>query len=129
MAVLSNLLLKTDTPIFCMSAAAAFLLSTGCSAMALGFGALFPKFSTSNIAKIESSPGGLIYMLAALFYIGLNMALWSLPVQNYYRNKLGGSGLEWVQLWWIAAALAIANAVAIGIPLWMGLRSLNKMEK
>ena len=129
LTIASNWLLKADWQIVGMSLAAIGSMSIGLSALALGFGALFPRFDVTNVAQIESSAGGIMYMVTALFYLGLNIALWAIPVQNFYQYKFGGSYIAWKQLWWIAAALATVNAFAAVVPLWLGWRNLEGVER
>jgi hypothetical protein len=90
---------------------------------------LVPRFATADVAQIESSPGGLFYMVTALFYVGSTLALWAWPMQNYYHLKLTGSCLPWKELWWVGAGLLIINAAAVAVPLWRGWRSLEKLER
>lgn len=125
----SNLILKTDTVIFCAMLMTILLMSLGLSGMAMGFGALFPRFNMANVAQIESSAGGLFYILAALFYIGLNMSLLAMPMQNFYHMKFGGEGLAWHHFWWVGAGLLLVNGTAFLLPPLLGWNSLSKREQ
>lgn len=129
LAVISNWMLKADWPVFAISTAATLVMAAGLSALAVGFGASFPRFQLTNIAQIESSPGGLLYMLAALVYLGVNASLLALPLQNYYRFKFQGDFLPWNYFWWVALALALVNTVAIAAPLVVGLRKMEELEQ
>jgi len=40
------------------------------TALALGFGALYPHYDTDNMAEIPTSCGGLLFMMAAVSYLG-----------------------------------------------------------
>lgn len=124
----SNLILKTDALIFAAMLVTILLMSLGLSGMAMGFGALFPRFNMTNVAQIESSAGGLFYILAALFYIGLNLSLLALPLQNFYHMKFGGTGLAWSHFWWVAAGMAAVNGTAFFLPLLLGWNSLDSRE-
>ena len=42
------------------------LYTLAASALALSFGAFYPRFDTENAAQIPTSFGGLVYMMASL---------------------------------------------------------------
>jgi ABC-2 type transport system permease protein len=129
LVIASNVLLKTDRPIFLLSCTAVAIMTLGINAMAIGFGALFPRFRYDNVAQVEASAGGLFFMVSALFYLCLSLSLWAPAVHNFYQQKLGGLHLPWQQLWWVGAGLLIVNMFAIALPLWFGLRSLEVLEQ
>src|SRR5256885_1195271 len=51
------------------------MMTFAIAGLALGFGALFPKFNTENAAQIPTSFGGLILMMASVVLIGLVIIL------------------------------------------------------
>ncbi|MBN1621436.1 MAG: hypothetical protein JW871_02460 [Endomicrobiales bacterium] len=127
--VSSNYILKTDFPIFLMTSIATLIMSFGLSTLSMGFGAVFPRFDLANVVQIESSAGGIFYMITALFYIVVNISLWAWPVQNFYRYKFHLTYLSWGHFWWVFLGLIIINGIAFCVPTWLGLRSLQKLEK
>jgi ABC-2 type transport system permease protein len=129
LVIVSNLIMKVDMPVFIMTVAAVMIMTLGLSALAVGFGAIFPIFNYTNVAQIESSAGGLFFAVTAFFYLGLNMSFWALPLQNFYRYKFGGTHLPWNSFWWAAAGLAVINIVAVAVPLTAGLKSLEEFEQ
>ncbi|MFH1368734.1 MAG: hypothetical protein ABII64_06385 [Elusimicrobiota bacterium] len=128
LSLFSGLLLKADFTMMLMLLFSSLTMSVGLSAMAASFGAIFPKFKTANIAEIESSAGGIFYMVTSLFYIGLNIALWAVPVQMFYRHKFGGMSVPPVVYVWIALALVIVNAIFIVFPLTRAVKALERIE-
>ncbi|OGS33668.1 MAG: hypothetical protein A2293_16910 [Elusimicrobia bacterium RIFOXYB2_FULL_49_7] len=129
MGIFSNLLLKVSSPaVFWFSSCTIILLSVGLLCMALGLGAVYPKFDSDNIAEIEASYGGIFYMVCALVYIGLTMGIEAVPMQLLIKHQLGLQGLHLSDLAWHAVDLFILNAIVIGLPLWRGIRSLKKYE-
>jgi ABC-2 type transport system permease protein len=125
----SSWFLKADWPVFLISLGAVVLMAAGLSCLAIGFGAMFPVFNYTSVAQIESSPGGLFYIVTAFFYLGVNMALLAAPLQNYYRYRFGGAYLPWTWFWWAGAGLAIVTIGAIVLPLWRGGISLEAQER
>jgi ABC-2 type transport system permease protein len=128
LSVASGLVLKTDPPVFWASVAAVSVMAAGLNFMAAGFGAMFPKFKITSITQIESSQGGLFYILAAVFYVGLNLSLWAMPLQNYYLVKFGHAGLGLKSFVWVGMALLALNAAAMILPFSLGVRSLKRLE-
>ena len=99
------------------------------SAMALGFGALYPQFETENAAQIPTSFGGLVFMMATITLLGaVIVALWQ-AVYAYVRAVyvhqpvVVDSGM----IFWFAIAAGIC-AAATAIPLWVGLRKMESFE-
>jgi ABC-2 type transport system permease protein len=129
LVVFSNLILKTDSAVFLMTTIATMIMAVGLSIMAVGFGAVFPRFDLNSIPQIESSSGGIFYVITALFYIVLNMSLWAMPVQNHYRMKFGMKFVSLSYFWWAALGLLIVNSAAFILPLWLGLKKLEKIER
>src|SRR2546423_12646707 len=51
------------------------MMTFAIAGLALGFGALFPKFNTENAAQIPTYFGGLVMMMASVVLIGLVIIL------------------------------------------------------
>src|SRR5881409_2140877 len=104
-------------------------LTFAISAMALGFGAIYPQFETENAAQIPTSFGGLVFMMATITLLGaVIVALWQ-AVYAYVRAVyvhqpvVVDSGM----IFWFAIAAGIC-AAATAIPLWVGLRKMESFE-
>ena len=104
-------------------------LTLAISALALGFGALYPQFETENAAQIPTSFGGLVYMMATVALLAaVIVALWQ-AVYAYVRAVYDGRPVVvngWMIAWFtIAAAICAAATV---IPLRIGLRKMESFE-
>jgi ABC-2 type transport system permease protein len=64
------------------------MLTFAIAGLALGFGALFPKFNTENAAQIPTSFGGLVLMMASVALIGLVIVSEARPVYEYAGAQL-----------------------------------------
>ncbi len=53
------------------------------TALALGFGALYPNYETENVAEIPTSFGGLLFMMSAVTYLAGVVVLEAWPVYLY----------------------------------------------
>jgi ABC-2 type transport system permease protein len=101
------------------------------SAMALGFGALFPKFDSENTAEIPTSFGGLLFMMTATSYLGTIIALQAWPVYAILRARQSGAVPTAVMTWVIGglAAAALVSAVAIVLPLRVAVRRIEAIDR
>jgi len=104
-------------------------LTFAIAALALGFGALYPQFETENAAQIPTSFGGLVYMMTTIALLGgVIVALWQ-AVYAYVRAVYQGQPVVvdgWMISWFAVAAMLCAAATAL--PLWVGLRRMERFE-
>ena len=99
------------------------------TAMALGLGALFPNLDTENVAEIPTSFGGLLFMMAAVLYLGAVVVLEGWPVYRYLAGELqGGVAIgPGVLVAGFGGALAV-TALAIVLPLRAGLDRMRTLD-
>jgi ABC-2 type transport system permease protein len=126
---ITNVLLEVAPFMMIVSLAAMFALTLAISAMALGFGVLYPQFETENAAQIPTSFGGLVFMMATIALLAaVTLALWQ-AVYTYVRAVYDGRPVVvdgWMILWFgVAAALCAAATV---IPLRVGLKKMETFE-
>ncbi|HMU76035.1 MAG TPA: hypothetical protein PKD69_09720, partial [Elusimicrobiota bacterium] len=86
----SNAFLHVDPFVVWLSNGTVFVMAGALAGMGVGFGALFPRFNLENIAQIQTSAGGMIYMVAALFYVGLTLSLEAVIMRLYYYSRVAG---------------------------------------
>lgn len=125
----TNVLLQATTFMMVISLGTIVLLTFAISAMALGVGALYPRFDTENAAQIPTSFGGLVFMMSAVVLLGLVLVLEATPVMGYLRLQL--SGEEAVPGPWMVASLLAVVALCLAatiIPLRVGLKRMEEME-
>ena len=99
------------------------------TALALGFGALFPNFETENVAEIPTSFGGLLFMMAAVLYLGGVVVLEAWPVYLFLTARLQGteSGSVLPLVLGLTGAVVLTFA-AVAIPLEAGVRKVESLE-
>jgi ABC-2 type transport system permease protein len=102
------------------------------AALALGFGAMFPKFDTENAAEIPTGFGGLLFMMTAVAYLAITIMLEAGPVyailSAQLRGDTVGTGL-WTQLV-VSLGLALAvSALAIALPLRTAVRRIEALDR
>ena len=102
------------------------------AAMALGFGALFPRFDTTNAADIPTGFGGLLFMMTAVAYLAAVIALEAWPVYAVLQARLRGELLSTGSLVWLTASLsgaALLSGVAVWLPLRAAVRRVATLEQ
>lgn len=125
----TNLLLQATPFMMAISLGTMVMLTFAISAMALGFGALFPRFDTENAAQIPTGFGGMVYMMSAIVLLALVLVFEAVPVMGYLRAQL--SGEEPVPGPWMVASLAAVVVLCVAatiIPIRLGLRKIEAME-
>ena len=128
LSVISNLLIKAETPIFMVSVCVAIVMAVTLSAMSFGFGAMFPRFGITNIAQIESSGGGLLCVASALFYLTVSMVLIAMPMHNYYRGRFANIHEPWNHYWWVVLLFVTVSLAAATLPMIFGWKKLEEIE-
>jgi len=113
----TNIILRVSGFMMVMSIVTIIVMTFAISAMALGFGAAFPKFDTDNSAEIPTSFGGMLFMMTSIAYLGVIVALEAWPVYALLQARQAGTPepLRAVALGLGLAALL--SVVAIVLPL------------
>lgn len=125
----TNLLLGVLPFVHIVSLAAITALVFPLAAMALAFGAAYPRFDTENAAQIPTSFGGLLYMMSAVVLIGAVAYLSGRPAARWIVAEHFGWDRDpttMVLPFVIAAALCVAATV---VPLRLAQRSLDALER
>ncbi|HXQ29383.1 MAG TPA: hypothetical protein VN848_08945 [Gemmatimonadales bacterium] len=125
----TNLLLRVPPFMMAVSLAAIVGLTLAIAAMALGFGAVYPRFETENAAQIPTSFGGLVFMMATIVVLVAVIVVLSGPVSAYLNSLYTGRPIR------INARIVGAFVVAAGIcaaativPLRIGLARVERYE-
>ncbi|MBI4538765.1 MAG: hypothetical protein HY704_04550 [Gemmatimonadetes bacterium] len=129
--VTTNLLLQVSSFLFWLSSGTVIAATFAISALALGFGALYPQFETENVAEIPTSFGGLLFMMAAVAYLAGVVMLEAWPVYLFLRARLQGAPLAQAGLAPLALGLGGAlalTALAVAWPLRAGVRKFRELE-
>ena len=105
------------------------LMTFAIAGLALGFGALFPKFNTENAAQIPTSFGGLMLMMASVVLIGLVIVLEARPVYQYVGARvmhLDPEPLEMILGFGGATVICLA---ATFIPIRVAVQRMKELER
>jgi len=131
LVILTNYLLRVSSFMMVLSAATMFMAVFGIVGLAIGFGALYPKFHHQNIAQVSTGFGGLMFMMTSILYLAVVLVLEAGPVYMLSMSRLKGIPLSGLQLTFVLGsflAVMAVNALAFYTPMNKGLKALQNME-
>jgi ABC-2 type transport system permease protein len=127
--VFTNFALKASPFILALTTVTMIGVTCALTALALGFGALYPNFDTENAAEIPTSFGGLLFMMAAVLYLAGVVVLEAWPVYLFLQARLGGVGaVGTMPLVLGLSGAALLTLAAVVVPLEVGVRRVEKLE-
>ncbi|HRY28608.1 MAG TPA: hypothetical protein P5079_01075 [Elusimicrobiota bacterium] len=125
----SNRLLGVDVFVTRLSVTTIGVMSFALCAMGVGLGARFPRFGVENVPQIETSPGGLLFMVSSLFYVGATISLEAVLMRmHYYSVVRANSAWDAPGTALVLAALFLLNAAVVLGPLLAGKRYLERAD-
>jgi len=125
----SNHFLGVDPFVARLSNVTVLIMAVTLSGMGVGFGALFPRFGVENVAQIQTSAGGVLFMVAGLFYVGATLALEAVLMRMHYFSAVVGRSLwSGPAVAAVAGAMLVLNALAFFLPLVWGHRHLARAD-
>lgn len=131
LTVATNVILRVEPFMMLLSVVTIILITFALASLALGLGAVFPRFSVENAAQIPTSFGGLVFMMSAVAYIGLVVMLQARPVYVILRARSSGVPLDSGHYTFLAAALGVTlliSAVVIVAPMRVAVRRIEELE-
>ena len=128
--VITNLVLDASPFILALTTATMVGVTMALTALALGFGALYPNYETENVAEIPTSFGGLLFMMSAVIYLGGVVLMEAWPVYLYLsaRFRDGEAAVSVLPLSLGVAGALLLTVAAVAIPLWAGIRRMRSVE-
>ncbi|HSJ08267.1 MAG TPA: hypothetical protein VK928_00095, partial [Longimicrobiales bacterium] len=128
--IATNVILRVSGLMMVLSVATIALMTFAIASLALGFGALFPKFDTENMAEIPTSFGGLLFMMTSVAYLAIVIALEAWPVYAILQSRQTGI-VDPGQVTMLVVSLSIVVAislVAIFLPLRLAVRRIETLD-
>lgn len=124
----TGVLMEIGTLMMAVSVMTITLLTFGIAGLALGFGAMFPRFETENAAQIPTSFGGLLLMMSAVVLIGSVVMLEAVPIYRRLGAQMYGLGASDNETW-LGFALVVAICIAATfIPIRIATREMRRLE-
>jgi ABC-2 type transport system permease protein len=105
------------------------MMTFAIAGLALGFGALFPKFNTENAAQIPTSFGGLVLMMASVALIGLVIVAEARPVYEYVAAQMLHTDPSTAEMWFGFGAAALLCLGATFVPIRIAVRRMKELER
>jgi len=129
--ILTNLILEVSPFIFALSTGTMVMATFALTALALGFGALYPNYESDNVAEIPTSFGGLLFMMTAVGYLAGVIILEAWPVYSFLSANLRGEPVR--NFMALPLVLGVAGAVALTViavvlPLRAGVRKVRALD-
>lgn len=127
--IFTNVLLQATPFMMAVGIGTIFFLTLAISAMALGFGALFPQFETENAAQIPTSFGGFVFMMSAVALLGIVIVIEALPIYGYLQASVNGDPVHINATMVLAfGSVAVICVAATVIPIRVGLKKMETFE-
>jgi len=128
--VITNLVLDASLFILILTSLTMIGVTFALTALALGFGALYPNYETENVAEIPTSFGGLLFMMAAVTYLAGVVILEAWPVYLFLDSRFQGgeASVSVAPLVLGLSGAATLTAVAIVVPLRAGMAKVRSVD-
>ncbi len=127
----TNAILRVGGFVSILSVVTIIMVTFAVAALALGFGAVFPKFNTDNAADIPTGFGGLLFMMVSTAYLAAVVVLEAWPVYAVLLARLRGQTLGVEQWSAIIGGLGLALLLSIAatlIPLRVARKRIESIE-
>ncbi|MDA0327611.1 MAG: hypothetical protein O2958_01165 [Gemmatimonadetes bacterium] len=126
----TNIVLEASPFILILTSVTMVGVTFALTALALGFGALYPNYDTENIAEIPTSFGGLLFMMAAVIYLAGVVILEAWPVYLFLNSRLQGGQAEvgLAPLMMGVAGAGVLTIFATWLPLRAGIRNVQSLD-
>jgi len=127
--VFTNIILHATPFMMTLSVTTMILLTFAISALALGFGTLYPQFETENAAQIPTSFGGLVFMMTTIVLVAAVIVLEAMPVYGYMNAAFRGESVQITTSMMLAfAGVLLLCITATVVPLKISLRKMEEFE-
>ena len=128
LAVLSGYMLELEPVYYALTVYSVVVTNFGLSGLAVGLGTLYPQFDEDNPARIVSGMGGTLNLLVSVGYITLVVAAQTLILQWRVLEQFTSPGMFNVALAIVVVFITAISAIALFVPMRLGLRNLEAME-
>jgi ABC-2 type transport system permease protein len=123
--------LRVEPLMMAISVGTMLLATLAIAALALCFGALFPRFRTENAADIATGFGGLVFMMSSISYLALIIGMEAWPVYMFLdqRARFGtvSSSVTGALVLGVAAAILL-SVIVIVVSLGVARRRVGEIE-
>jgi ABC-2 type transport system permease protein len=132
LTIAANQLLGVDPLLKVVTALAIVFMSFALVGLATGLGARYPRFAADNPSQVAGSYGGIAYMVIAVLFILIVIALLGWPSSVYLFHQSQGIPLDGSQQVAIVGgflAAALLSAATWWFSMRSGVRALQEMDR
>jgi ABC-2 type transport system permease protein len=132
LTLVSNHFLRADPFLKVLAALAVAGMTFALVGLAAGMGAMFPRFRAENVAQIAGSYGGVAFMILAVLFILVEIALLAWPSSIYLWHHYRGLSIAPSRRLAMGLVFAVALAlclVVFWLPMRRGARALEALEE
>ncbi|MGA7965237.1 MAG: hypothetical protein WCB49_05005, partial [Gammaproteobacteria bacterium] len=132
LVLLTNHYLNVTSFMMALSGVTMFFLTFSIVSMAMGFGALYPRFKHENIAQVSMGFGGLSYMIVSSLVTAMVILIEAWPVYTIFMAHKRGTEIsagQWIFIIASFAAVAAILLAALFKPMKKGLEALERYER
>jgi len=129
--ITTDILMNATHFMIWLSAITIGCMTFGITSLGMGLGAYFPRFKVENVSQIVTGFGGMMYMIAAVSFIGLVVILEARPVYLFFISKLRNiplSGGELMEIFMLLFIALVLNILAFILPMKFGIEKLSSLE-
>ncbi|MCD6423269.1 MAG: hypothetical protein J7L42_04050 [Elusimicrobia bacterium] len=94
LGILSGVCWKASFEVVLITAVITLISSLTITSLAFYFALSYPVYSTTNISRMESSYGGVLFMISSVFYIVFVLAVLAYPALWYFTGVLFRGAVE-----------------------------------
>jgi ABC-2 type transport system permease protein len=126
--ILSNWFLNVSGFMMGLSVITMVFLTAGIVGLGIGLGAIYPRFSVENVAKIATGYGAILYMILAMGFIALAVFLEAWPVNTILMAYFVGVRIHLLQSFMIVGSLLLVAMLSLAVcilPMVWGARHLE----
>jgi ABC-2 type transport system permease protein len=125
----TDTLMRVSAFMYLVSIATVTLMTFAIAGLAVGFGALYPRFESENAAQIPTSFGGLLFMLTAITLIGMVIVLEARPVYSYLGARAAGEAAPIAELLVGFGGAGLLCLLGTFVPLHLAQRRMESIER
>jgi ABC-2 type transport system permease protein len=129
--ILSNWFLNVSGFMMGLSVVTMVFLTAGIVGLGIGLGAIYPRFSVENVAKIATGYGAILYMILAMGFVALAVFLEARPVNMIFMYYFAGIRISIFQSMMIVGPLFLVAMLSLAVcflPMVWGARHLEASE-
>ncbi len=130
LSILSCVVIDVPLAFGAMSVGLVLAAALCVSAMGVGLGAVFPKFTAENPAKIPTGVGGVVFMISSMSFVLVFLLTSIYPAFTLYRWPFWKGQPMAHPIWFYSSLGAMVILVLVGtwLPMWLGKKYLSARE-